>query len=179
MTDTAPRSHELPLLAEIFEKLRRGHHLCAFDGALFRALVDHQHAFTTLFAGLGFDLIAHRRDFFYFHAKGKPSDSASRMALFVMILVEDLSNRGQDVEQTLLSEPFDVIELPHLSSERHTRIMNEAGVHDSDDIERVVALLERFGFARRTGRSVFSFRPPVCRFLDLCLEVLDDEEAQA
>ena len=179
MNDTAPRPSELPHLAEIFEKLRRGHHICAFDGELYRALDHHQAAFAELFAGLGFQLIVHHRGFFYFHAQGKPSDSAARMALFVMILVEDLSNRGQDVEQTLLGEPFDINELPHLASERHTRIMNEAGVHDIDDLGRVVAQLERFGFARRSGPSVFSFRPPACRFLDLCLEVLDDDDEEA
>ena len=172
----SPAAHELPHLAQVFELLRRGHHICSFDGAPYRALTEHQDQFTTLFQALGFELVAHHRDFFYFRTQGKPSDTASRMALFVLILVEDLSNRGKDIEQTLLNEPFTLGELPHLESERHQRIMNESGVNGPEDLEKVVGLLDRFGFAHRQGPNVFTFRPPVCRFLDLCLDVLGDEE---
>jgi len=179
MNNTMPQAHELPHLAQVFELLRRGRHICAFDGAPYSVLVEHQEAFTSLFAALGFDLKAHHRDFFYFHTKAKPSESATRMALFVLILVEDQSNRGYDVEQSLLNEPFVLDDLPHLASDRHTRIMNEAGVHNQDDLERVIDKLDRFGFAHRSGRGVFTFRPPVCRFLDLCLDVLNEEEASS
>lgn len=179
MSNATQPAHQLPHLAEVFELLRRGRHICAFDGDPYRALVEHQDGFTQLFEALGFDLVAHHRDFFYFHTTAKPSDSAARMSLFVLILVEDMSNRGLEVEQTLLHEPFDLDDLPHLSSDRHTRIMNEAGVNDRDDLERVVAQLERFGFAHRSGRGIFTFRPPACRFLDLCLDVLNDEEDES
>lgn len=179
MTDPALQTHELPHLAEVFELLRRGRHICVFDGDPYHALVDHQPAFAGLFAALGFELVAHRRDFFYFRTQTKPSDSATRMALFVLIMVEDCSNRGHDIEQTLLNEPLSIDELPHLESDRHIRIMNEAGLYDRDDLERVVALLDRFGFAHRKGRDQFIFRPPVCRFLDLCLDVLHADEEKS
>lgn len=179
MLEPARRDQDLPHLAEVFELLRRGRHVCAFDGAPHRALTAHEEAFKALFDALGFDLQAHPRGFFYFRTQGKPSDGAARMTLFVFVLVEWLSDRGLDIEQTLMNESFDLDELPHLAGDRHLRIMQEAGVRDCDDLERVVAQLERFGFVNRSGRAVFNFRPPAYRFLDLCLDVLADEEAQA
>jgi len=174
-----PALADLPNLAEIFENLRRGRHICAYDGELYRDLSHNQDRFTALFAALGFELVGHRRDFYYFRTRQKPSEAASRMTLFVFILVEWLSSRGQGIEQALLGETFVITELPHFDNERHKRIMNEAGLESSEDLERVVNQLERFGYATRTGGAGFRFRPPVCRFLDICLEVLAEEEEQA
>ncbi len=171
--DAIADSAQLPHLAEVFEKLRRGRHLCAQDGAPYRALATHEDRFTALFASLGFELVCHRRGFYHFRSQQKPSDAATRMTLFVFVLVEWLSNRGQGIEEALLAETFTLDQLPHLQGERHARILAEAGLASVDDLDRVVVLLERYGFATRTAAGAFRFRAPVCRFLDLCLDVLD------
>jgi hypothetical protein len=182
MTQPTHDAERLPHLAEVFDLLRRGRHVCAFDGAPYRALAAHEEEFTSLFAALGFQLQAHPRGFYHFRtSQARPSEAASRMALFVFVLVEWLAGRGREIEPSLMNDPFDLDDLPHLASERHARIMREAGVADADDLDRVVAQLERFGFAARSGRS-FRFRPPAYRFLDLALEVLaadeDDEDVE-
>jgi len=179
MLDSPKDIINLPNLAEIFEQLRRGRHLCAFDGDLFRTLVAHEDRFTELFSNLGFELVAHHRGFYYFRTRQKPSDAATRMTLFVFILIEWLSNRSQGIEESLLSENFTIAELPHFAGERHTRIMNEAGIENVEDLERILVQLERFGFATRTMGVGFRFRPPICRFLDICLDVLNESEAQS
>ncbi len=180
MSDTTINLASLPHLAAVFEQLRRGRHICVFDAELYRALSQNEDKFVALFTALGFELVFHRRDFYYFRSRQKLSESATRMALFVFILVEWLSNRGQDVEESLLNDTFLVDDLPHFTNERHKRIMNEAGVETNEDLDRVVAQLERFGYASRPpAGTTFQFRPPVCRFLDICLDVLAEQEVQA
>jgi hypothetical protein len=177
MSDTIINLANLPHLAEIFEQLRRGRHLCVFDAELYRELSEHDVQFVTIFSALGFELKFHHRDFYYFHSRQKPSEAATRMTLFVFILVEWLSNRGQDVEESLLCDIFSIDDLPHFINERHKRIMNEAGVESNEDLDRVISQLDRFGYVVRThAGTTFRFRPPVCRFLDICLDVLSEGE---
>lgn len=57
---------DLPHLEDVFEALRRGRHLALRDGELYEAVNKHQEAFTDLFARLGFQLVRHQRDFYYF-----------------------------------------------------------------------------------------------------------------
>ena len=85
MSETGP--YDLPYLDEIFDQLRRGRHLCAADGKLYRALRENLEAFQELFHHLGFRLKVHQRDFFYFRGKDSLSPQASRMAVFVFILI--------------------------------------------------------------------------------------------
>lgn len=168
---------ELPRLREVFDALRRRRHLCPDDGDLYWALRDHRDAYAALFGRLGFQLVAHARDFFYFRGEGNISDAGTRMALFVFVLVEALADQGAAVEEALLTRTFAASELPHLGSERYRAYLREAGVEGEEGLEAVVRNLERFGFARRLGEGRFQFRPPVYRFLDLCLAVLADDPA--
>jgi len=172
---------DLPHLDRIFDKLRRGHHICTEDGDLFGSLRDHREGFTELFTKLGFTMVAHRRDFFYFHTRHSPSERATKMALFVMILAEWLSDRGEPIEDTLLTHVFTMSELPHLGQERYAATLAEADAGDESQLAGIVRNLVRFGFAEHLSENTFRFRPPVCRFLDICLDVLaeSDEETKA
>jgi hypothetical protein len=160
-----------PHLREVFEALRRGRHLSARDGDLFQALKQHTDAFEKLFDQLGFRLEHHPRDFFYFRNQADLTDLSSRMAVFLFILIEWLADRGDPVEETLLTRIFAIDELPHLQSERYCAYMKEAGVLSTDDLVKIIQTLERFGFARRREGHSFSFETPVYRFLDLCIEL--------
>lgn len=170
MSNQSP--YALPHLAEAFDLLRSGYHISRDDGNLYWALHDNIDAYVDLFKHLGFRLECHPRDFYYFHGEGDLSETSSRMALFVFILVEWLADRGENVEEAVMAAPFTIEDLPHLKSERYKAAMKEVGVMDQEGIVAILRTMERFGFVRRQGDRVFRFRTPAYRFFDLCLAVL-------
>lgn len=167
---------DLPKLQEIFDELRRGRHLCAADGELYRALRDNIAAFQDLFGRLGFRLQAHQRDFFYFRGQDSLSPQASRMAVFVFILIESLSDQGEPVVDTFMTRTFTLADLPHFKSARYRAYLKEAGVPKEEDLHGLLRQLERFGFIQRNTESSFTFRTPAYRFFDVCIDILNREE---
>jgi hypothetical protein len=179
---------ELPHLADIFQALRRGRHIDIDDGALYTALKARTELFTALFAQLGFELKHHGRDFYYFLDRDNFTELSERMAVFVFVLIEHLADRGEPIEDTLMTRVFRLGELPHLVGDRPRQLMAEAGVTTPADIEQTVRVMERLGFVRRVDSDGLTFRTAAYRFLDLCLEMAaeappsapdssDDEEA--
>jgi len=162
---------DLPHLAEVFEALRRGRHVAMKDGEIFYALKKHASVYEQLFSRLGFKLIHHPRDFFYFLDSSNFSDLSSRIAVFMFILVEHLADQGEAVEDAVMTRRFACPELPHLHGERYQTYMREAGVTTPEDLAAIVRTMERFGFARRADAETFSFDVPIYRFLDLCMEL--------
>jgi len=162
---------ELPHLAEIFESLRRGKHISARDGDLFHALKHQGAGYEALFAKLGFKLVHHARDFFYFFDTANFTELSARMAVFMFILVESLADKGESVEETVLTRRFACKDLPHLHGERYQTYMREAGVTTPEDVAKVVQTMERFGFTKRMDAETFGFEVPIYRFLDLCMEM--------
>ncbi len=161
---------DLPHLAEVFEALRRGKHISVRDGDLFQALEKRERLFEALFEKLGFKLIRHPRDFFYFLDTANFTDLSARMAVFMFILVESLADRGESVEETVMTRRFAYQDLPHLQGERYQTYMREAGIVTPEELAGIVRTMERFGFARRMDEETFCFDAPIYRFLDLCLE---------
>jgi hypothetical protein len=174
---------ELPRLAKVFESLRRGKHICMSDGQLFSALKANTDDFQALFSQLGFELVHHARDFFYFVDRSNFTDLSARMAVFMFILIEDLADHGLAVEETLMSRHFRLSELPHLVGDRYRRMMREAGITAPVEIENLIRTMERFGFAERLQDDSFVFRSPVYRFLDVCLQMsiekTDDDDGES
>ena len=166
----------LPHLSEIFDALRRGRHLCAEDGGPYLALRENLQAYLDLFSHLGFRLEEHPRDFFYFRGKDSLSQQASRMALFVLILIEALADQGRMIVDTLMTQTFSIADLPHLKAARFRSYLQEAGVTDEDGLRNIVRQLDRFGFCQRLTDNTFRFRAPAYRFFDLCMEVLKQQE---
>lgn len=167
---------DLPQLEEIFDALRRGRHLCAADGKPYWALRDNLAAYQDLFHHLGFHLQEHPRDFFYFRGKDSLSPLAARMAVFVFILIEALSDQGEPVVDTLMTRTFSIADLPHLKSARYRAYLKEAGASNEDDLRKVVNQLERLGFVQRHTDDAFNFRTPAYRFFDICIEILNRDE---
>lgn len=161
----------LPDLAAVFESLRRGRHLCMADGKLYTSMKAHAEDFEAMFAQLGFELKHHPRDFFYFVDGGNFTELSSRMAVFMFVLIEDLADRGDAIEETLMSRHFRYRELPHLVGERYRQTMRDIGILEPSDLEHVIQTMERFGFASRQPDESFTFRAPAYRFLDLCLDM--------
>lgn len=174
---TKPSPFDLPNLGEIFDVLRRGRHLCAADGKLYWALRENLDAFQNLFHHLGFRLQVHQRDFFYFRGKDSLSLQASRMAVFVFILIESLSDQGEPVVDTLMTRTFSIPELPHLKGARYREYLKEAGASSEDDLYGIMRQLERFGFIQRHTDDTFNFRTPAYRFFDVCIEILNRDDA--
>lgn len=162
---------DLPHMAEVFEALRRGKHISMKDGDLFHALEKHEAVYEQLFSKLGFKLVHHARDFFYFLDTSNFTDLSSKIAVFMFILVEHLADQGDMVEDTVMTRRFTYNDLPHLHGERYQTYMREAGVTSPEDLAAIVRTMERFGFARRTDAETFCFDVPIYRFLDLCMDM--------
>lgn len=165
----------LPHLAKVFRALRDGRHLCIEDGPLFTALEEHEDAFRTLFQALGYKLGYHRKGVYFFLGDSAITDTARRFCVFTFILVEHLTDRGDGIEEALFTHPFRLEELPHLQSDRYVETMAQVGVSEPDDLVRLLSSMERFGFAAADGETV-RFRRPLFRIVDLCTQVLDEEE---
>jgi hypothetical protein len=168
----------LPRLADIFDKLRLGWHLCSLDGELYWLLDGQRDAYTRLFEQLGFRLEKHQRDFYYFSDTRNFTTTSQRMALFVFVLVESVADQGKPIEETLMTRVFRYDELPHLQSDRYRSVMKEAETGTEEELVALVRSLERFGFAERVDDASFRFRPPAYRFLDLCYEILKEGTTQ-
>ncbi len=167
---------DVPHLAKVFDALRSGRHIGMSESTLYTALKSNFETFHALFAQLGFTLIHHPRDFFYFTDRTNFTEQSRRMALFVFILIEYLADCGDAIEDTLMSRSFHYAELPHLSSERYRRMMSEAGVGDVAAVEQLVRTMERFGFVETRGGGTFLFKSPAYRFLDVCLELASEQK---
>jgi len=166
----------LPQLSLIFDALRRGRHLCSEDGKPYWALRDHFDAFQDLFHQLGFRLEQHPRDFFYFRGKDSLSPQASKMAVFVFVLIEALSDQGEPVVESMMTQVFSVPDLPHLKGARYRAYLKEAGAATDDDLRAIVRQMDRFGFAERLTDDTFRFRAPAYRFFDICIEILKQHD---
>lgn len=160
-----------PNLKDIFEALRQGRHLSRADGLLYQSLEGDREAFTNLFDQLGFELKKHRRDFYYFCCPNTLSERSERMAVFMFILIERITDQGYNIEEALMSQQFGFEELPHLTTLRYRDIMAQLNVLDSDGLGTIVTNMIRMGFAERVNDQVFAFRCPVYRFLDICQDI--------
>jgi len=163
----------LPQMAEIFDALRKGRHLCSEDGSLYIALRDHREEYKILFTNLGFNFCEHARGFFFFKGDSSLNEGAERIAVFMFVLIEDLATRGLSVEEALMTQLFDPTELPHFHAERSRQYMKEVGVATPDDLPALLKKMTAYGFLNLAPDGTFRFRIPVCRFLELCTEFID------
>jgi hypothetical protein len=163
-------------MAEIFDALRKGRHVCSEDGGLFLALRDNRDAYEMLFTNLGFDFQEHSRGFFYFRGDSQLSEGAERMAVFMFVLIEALATQGHPVEEALMTRRFNLNELPHFQGERSRQYMKEVGVGSADDLPALLKNMGRLGFAEVAPDRTFRFRVPVCRFLELCTDFIAKDE---
>ncbi len=162
-------SFNLPELAPLFNELRKGRHICSEDGKLFAALCQHYELFEKLFDSLGFKLIRHPRDFFYFESEFSFKEMPTKIAVFMFILIENLAKQSRTIEEALLSGWIAIEDLPHETTTRYKRYMDDAGA----TVDKCISTLSRLGFVEYQGGSKIRFKAPVCRFIDLCLIVLN------
>ncbi len=163
----------LPFLREIFDHCTRGAHLSPEDEPMFSALGANYPAYAEYFAALGFELVRHDREFFYFAPDDpqKTAETLPRIAVFAYILVDHAANQGEPVEDFILGRNFLASTLPHFSLERYAALLRQVDVHDAADLKRVLDQLERIGWMKWLGPDEFRFLRPFHRVFDKCLEL--------
>lgn len=172
--------YDLPYLAEIFSLFLSGKHISDIDGDIYQAIRKKPSEYESLFAALGYTMVSHTREFYYFTMKGKGNtDIPKQMGLFVFVFIENLDRKSNNLEQSLLTERFDIEELPHLTTERYRDLMAEVKVTDKEKLVSVIESLQKYGFAKLNGpKTHFEFLTPVYRFVDQCNRVLDNAESE-
>lgn len=163
----------LPHLQAIFEKLKNGYHLSHEDGALHAALMQDFESYAGYFAAIGMTLVRHHREFFYFEAEDRDTESKSlpKVAVFCYILIDYIASQGQPIEDTLMTSTFSLRGLPHFALDSHRALLRQVEVHEPDDLRGVVNYLERIGWAKWVGFEEFQFLRPLYRMLEKCLEL--------
>ncbi|MGM0705314.1 MAG: condensin complex protein MksE [Bacteroidota bacterium] len=169
----------LPHLATIFDRLRRGYHFTPADGDLFRVLWNDFDAYEKAFGAFGLRLHKHHQNVVYLAAdpSKNPGKQARTMGLFVLVMVESMSNEYAAIVPPFFDTWWRIEELPHLASERYREYMEQVDINDADDLARVVRLLEKYGFAETRTGGAFQFRTAAYRFLDLCIDAVEMSEA--
>lgn len=171
----------LPYLRDIFDHLTRGCHLSSEDEPMYSALSGQYEAYTAYYAAMGFELVRHEREFFYFapeHADKVP-ETLPRIAVFAYILVDHAANQGQPVEEFVLGRNFLFSTLPHFGLERYAMLLREVDVQDEADLRRVIDHMERVGWARWLGDDEVRFLRPFHRVFDRCSELAREAAATA
>lgn len=162
-----------PLLPEIFDRLKSGYHISPEDDCLHGALMEHGDEYAAYFGALGFVLVRHERDFFYFEPDGDDAatERLAKIAVFAYILVDDTANRGLPVEATLLTTTLALPDLPHLSLDSYRARLAQVNIFDQGDLRDVVNHLKGLGWAKWTASDEFCLLRPFHRMLDRCLEL--------
>jgi len=164
----------LPFIRDIFHYLTRGCHLSHENEPMFSALLADPVAYADYFRPLGFELVRHEREFFYFAPEdpSKVPDTLPRIAVFSYILIDHAANQGQIVEDFLLGNNFLLSALPHFSLERYAALLRQVDVHELADVNRILDQMERLGWSKWLGPDEFRLLRPFHRVFDKCLELV-------
>jgi hypothetical protein len=181
--------NELPHLTSIFDHLKRGCHLGPDDEPEFSALASPRFdEYANYFAALGFILVRHEREFFYFEPENPETipDTLPRIAVFSYIMIDHASNQGRSIEEFIFGQNFLVTTLPHFTFDRYTSLLRQVEVHDTNDLRTVLNRMEQIGWVKikGLGEDEFRFLRPFHRVFSKCLELSAtdskrEEQAQA
>ena len=165
--------NELPHLANIFDRLKRGCHLGPDDEPEFSFLCARFDEYADYFAALGLTLVRHEREFFYFEPDNPETvpDTLPRIAVFSYIIIDHAANQGRPIEEFIFGQNFLVTALPHFTLDRYTALLRQVDVHDVSDLESLLNHMERIGWVKWLGEDEFRFLRPFHRVFSKCLEV--------
>lgn len=173
---------ELLHLQNIFDHLRRGHHLSSDDEPEFSALMANYDGYAAHFAPLGLVLVKHQRDFFYFapDVGDNQSDGLPRIAVFSYILVDHAANSGRSLEDFFFNQHFFISHLPHFSLDRYSTLLRQVEVRDFAGLRKILHNMKQFNWIRFVGASndEFRFLRPFCRMLDKCIDICEEHAGQ-
>jgi hypothetical protein len=165
--------NELPHLATIFDRLKRGYHLGPEDEPEFSALCQRAEDYTEFFADIGLKLERHEREFFYFAPDNPESvpDTLPRIAVFSYIMVDHAANQGRPIEEFIFGQNFLLTALPHFTLDRYTALLRQVDVHDLSDVRTLLKHMERIGWVKWVSEDEFRFARPFHRVFSRCLEI--------
>lgn len=171
--------NDLPHLANVFDKLKRGYHLGPDDEPEFSALCNQYAEYATYFGAIGLTLVRHEREFFYFEPDNPESvpDTLPRIAVFSYILIDHAANQGRPIEEFIFAQNFLVTSLPHFTLDRYTALLRQVDVHDASDVRTLLKHMERIGWVKWLGEEEFRFLRPFHRVFTRCLEVAQSANA--
>jgi len=166
--------NELPPLANIFERLKRGCHLGPDDEPEFSALSSARFdEYATYFTAIGLTLVRHEREFFYFEPDN-PEDvpiTLPRIAVFSYIIIDHAANQGRPIEEFIFGQNFLVTALPHFALDRYTALLRQVDVHEVSDLKTLPNRMEQIGWVKWLGEDEFRFQRPFHRVFSKCLEL--------
>lgn len=171
--------NELPHLASIFDRLKRGYHLGPDDEPEFSVLCAHPDEYTAYFSALGLTLVRHEREFFFFEPDNPETmpDTLPRIAVFSYIIIDHAANQGRPIEEFIFGQNFLVTALPHFTLDRYVALLRQVDVHDMQDLKVLLKHMERIGWVRLLGEDEFRFLRPFHRVFSKCLEVTQSAQA--
>jgi len=164
---------DLPHLADIFDRLKRGVHLGPDDEPLFSALVARYDEYAAYFAPLDLQLVKHEREFFYFDPANTENvpDSLPRIAIFSYILVDFAANQGRPIEEYIFGQNFLISTLPHFAFDRYAALLRQVEIHDAKGLETILQQMKRIGWAQVLGPDEFRLLRPFHRVFSRCIEL--------
>jgi hypothetical protein len=167
--------NDLPHLAEIFDRLKRGCHLGPDDEPFYSVLVARYADYAAYFAPLGLQLVRHEREFFYFEPDNPENvpDTLPRIAVFSYILVDHAANQGRPIEEFIFGQNFLVTALPHFSLDRYTALLRQVDVTESRGLETILRHMERIGWVKWIGPDEIRFLRPFHRVFSKCLDLAE------
>ncbi len=168
----------IPHLSSIFDRLKRGCHLGPDDEPEFSALAGPRFdEYSAYFAALGFTLIRHEREFFYFEPENPETipDTLPRIAVFSYVMIDHAANHGRtmSIEEFIFGQNFLVTALPHFTLDRYTALLRQVEIHDTNDLRGVLNRMEQIGWVKTKGmgQDEFRFLRPFHRVFSKCLEL--------
>lgn len=169
---------QLPCLAEIYDRLKRGYHLGPDDEPEYSTLNRQFEAYADYFRAIGLTLVRHEREFFYFEPDNPETvpDTLPRIAVFSYIMIDHAANQGRPLEEFIFGQNFLVTALPHFTLDRYTGLLRQVDVHDVPDIRTLLKHMERIGWVKWLGEDEFRFLRPFHRIFSKCLELAAAQE---
>lgn len=165
--------NDLPHLASIYDRLKRGYHLGPEDEPEFSGLCQRSEDYAAFFSDIGLKLVRHEREFFYFEPDNPESvpDTLPRIAVFSYILIDHAANQGRPIEEFVFGQNFLVTAMPHFSLDRYTALLRQVDVHDLADVKTLLKHMERIGWVKWVSDDEFRFARPFHRVFSKCLEI--------
>ncbi len=173
--------NDLPHLANIFDRLKRGYHLGPDDEPEFSALCGRSDDYAAYFEAIGLKLVRHEREFFYFEPDNPETvpDTLPRIAVFSYIMIDHAANQGRPIEEFIFGQNFLVTALPHFGLDRYTALLRQVDVQDLADLRNLLKHMERIGWVKWVGDDEFRFLRPFHRVFSKCLEIAGTAQAKA
>ena len=159
-SDWRPPKNEPPALSpRSFRKLKNGYHISPEDDVIYAALNgDHYDDYADYFLGLGFTLLKHEHDFYYFEPEADDNNSPrlAKIAVFSFILIDHIANKGFQSSRPFLRK-VSYSGAPHFTLDSYRARLEQVGILDHGHLREVVNHLKNVGWAKWIAKTNSDF----------------------